>query len=128
LGARGGVDAAALLEFGLDLLAPRLAVDVGDQDRPVEELALDVNVDAMAVVVEGRHRIGQIPHLLVLGVKDVRAMGLVEHAAQVLRADKPSRHLGALEQYRADALAGQAVGECAAGQASADDEYGRHDG
>ena len=54
LRARGCVDAAALLQLGLDLLASRLLLDVRQQDRPVEDLVLYHDVDAVPV---GRNRV-----------------------------------------------------------------------
>ena len=79
-----GVHVTALLELSLDLVAACLGLDVGEQDRPVEHLALDDDVDPMAVGTERRHRVRELPDLLVLGVEDVRAVRLVEHAAHVL--------------------------------------------
>ena len=76
----------------------------------------------MPVGTERGHRVREVPDLLVLGVEDVRAVGLVEDARHVLGSDQAARHGCAFEQHALDALAGQAVRNGAAREAGTDDE------
>ena len=78
-------------------------------------LALDHDVDPVAVRAKRRHRVRQLPDLGVLGVEDVRAVRLVEHALHVLGADQAAGHFGALEEGRLDPFLSQAPGHGASG-------------
>ena len=122
MGAGVRVDMGALGELGADLVAARLAVEVGHQDGPVEDLAVGQDVDAVAVAVERRHGVGELPHLLVLGVEDVRPVGLVEDALEVGGAHEAAGDRRALEHGGGHALAGQRVSERAPREPAADDE------
>jgi hypothetical protein len=123
---RRRVQPFAFREFGADVVRARLAVDIRDEDRPAEKPALDHDLDAVAVVVERRHRVRQLPDLPVLRVEDVRAVRLVEDALEMFGADQATRDLGLLQQDRGDAFPGELVGQRAAGQAGADDQYAGH--
>jgi hypothetical protein len=74
----------SLGELAVDLLRVGLAIDVREEDWPVEHLPVGEDVDAVAVGPEWRHLVRELPHLLVLRVEDVRTVRLVEHALQVL--------------------------------------------
>src|SRR3954452_18361793 len=76
----------------------------------------------MAVGTKRRHRVREIPDLAILGVEDVRAVRLVEHATHVLGADQPAGHFGPLEDHALNARLRQLVAERRSGQSSADYE------
>ena len=95
-----GVEAPPLLQLTQDLVAARLRFDVREEDRPVQDLALHHDVDPVPVVVERCHRVRELPDLAVLGVEDVRAVRLVEHALHVLGPNQATRDSSALEQHR----------------------------
>ena len=121
-----GVQALPLLQLTQDLVAARLRFDVREEDRPVQDLALHHDVDPVAVIVERRHRVRELPDLTVLGVEDVRPVRLVEHALDLLRPDQAARDPGPFEQHRLDAVAREAVGEGAAGQSGPHDQDSAH--
>jgi hypothetical protein len=119
------IDTLPIGELPVDLRRVRLPVDVGDQDRPVEDLPGRQDVDSVPVRPKRGHLVRELPDLLVLRMEDVRAVRLVEDAVHVLRADQPAGDVGALQQHAADTLSRQAVRHGTAGEAGSDNEHAR---